>query len=814
MNGVSRGSSTESMLIPRSRIEEDVRLTRLTCLVVVLGTPAIAGIFVYGGATFAQTSMLFIPVMLGALAAMAMTRFMRLRVRVVRGIRYLTAYSVSLATLLGVYMNDFSAHIVLGYIGATFAASQVFLSTRHLTIFYGVNMAYAVLFGALVSQFEVAPVFMIGIMAVFATIHTLMKATVLGLEHQALLNASRNRAIIAAIPDTLVRLDPNLEILDCKAPEGDHLFPDPTLAIGMPALSLLPEDIRELIDDKLRQAREGDGIARTDLAVQGPEATHHYECRFVPVGNGETLIIFHEITHRKRDEERLRSSEALFHTTINAIGDWIHVVDRELRIRYLNRALLEKKGRLDLPTDVVGHTMREAYPWLPEKVIEEYDDVFRTGVPMETVDTSSVNGLMVVTETRKWPVYDGDDVIRVVTVTRDITELKQTEEALRQAKDFAERLFRVSPSAIFTVDLADRVTSWNDRAAEVTGYGSDEVLGQLCSEFMETSCSVTSAIQVGGAPLPVSADECSITRKDGALLTVLRRSDALRGPSGEVIGAIESFEDVTESKRAFDEAARKTHELREFTRRLELSNRELKEFAYAASHDLQEPLRKVTAFGQRVAARAGDALDETARDYLARMMNAAERMQVLIEALLQYSRVTTKVERFQRVDLDAVVGEVITDLEVAIESSGAEVEIEGLPTLSADPVQMRQLFQNLIGNAIKFRRPDVSPRVRITASQVGPNGSAQEIIDADRRTWEVTVRDNGVGFEPRHAERIFAVFPRLHSRSEYEGTGVGLAICRKIVERHNGVITAEGEPGVGAAFMLRLPQSPPEEEGA
>ena len=236
---------------------------------------------------------------------------------------------------------------------------------------------------------------------------------------------------------------------------------------------------------------------------------------------------------------------------------------------------------------------------------------------------------------------------------------------------------------------------------------------------------------------------------------------------------------------------------------LHRSNAELEQFASIASHDLQEPLRKIRSFATRLEATQADAFDDAGRDYLARMTNAAARMQALIEDLLAYARVSSRGEAFQRVDLNRIAAEVIVDLEVAIEEAAAQVEIDDLPTADADPSQMRQLLQNLVSNAIKFRRPGESPVVRIR----GLDGVADGDVREDNgETVRFAVEDDGIGFEPQYADRIFSVFQRLHGRTAYEGTGIGLAICMKIAQRHGGTITATGDPGRGARFVISMPK--------
>ncbi|MBD2306069.1 response regulator [Chroococcidiopsis sp. FACHB-1243] len=241
-----------------------------------------------------------------------------------------------------------------------------------------------------------------------------------------------------------------------------------------------------------------------------------------------------------------------------------------------------------------------------------------------------------------------------------------------------------------------------------------------------------------------------------------------------------------------------------YAQELARSNAELQQFASVASHDLQEPLRKIQAFGNRLKASCGDVLNEQGLDSLERMQNAAGRMQTLIDDLLMLSRVTTKAQPFVTVDLNRVVKEVLSDLEVRIQQTGGKVEVSSLPKIDADPVQMQQLLQNLLSNALKFHKQDTPPVVKLFSQLF--DSQHQPVTDgAIATSCQIMVEDNGIGFEQKYLDRIFNVFQRLHSRSQYEGTGIGLAICRKIVERHQGSITAQSSPGQGAKFTIALP---------
>ncbi len=254
--------------------------------------------------------------------------------------------------------------------------------------------------------------------------------------------------------------------------------------------------------------------------------------------------------------------------------------------------------------------------------------------------------------------------------------------------------------------------------------------------------------------------------------------------------------------------------LKQYSDDLARSNTELEQFAYVASHDLQEPLRKIQAFGDRLEATNGDALSERGLDYLRRMKDSASRMQNLISDMLTLSRVTTKGQPFVVVELGNVVREVQSDLEVRIEKEGATLDIGDLPAIEADPTQMHQLFLNLIGNAVKFRREDVAPVVKVRSELLTEEPSLQAGGRWSQRICRITIQDNGIGFDQKHAERIFTIFQRLHGREEYEGTGIGLAICDKIVQRHSGTITAEGTSGQGASFTITLPTKQADGEGS
>jgi len=246
----------------------------------------------------------------------------------------------------------------------------------------------------------------------------------------------------------------------------------------------------------------------------------------------------------------------------------------------------------------------------------------------------------------------------------------------------------------------------------------------------------------------------------------------------------------------------RTQELTLYSDELSRSNRELEEFAFVASHDLQEPLRKIQAFSDRLETMFKDELGEKGIDYIGRMKNAAQRMSNLINDLLEFSRVTTRGKDFDDTDLNGVVADILSDLEIAIKESNAQVNVDELPVIQADKSQMQQLFLNLLSNAVKFRKAGTTPRIDITYEDVN---EFSEELNVDTQWQVVTIKDNGIGFSQEYADKIFVPFQRLHGRSEYKGTGIGLSVCRRIVERHGGIINAQSIEGEGATFTIKLP---------
>jgi len=290
---------------------------------------------------------------------------------------------------------------------------------------------------------------------------------------------------------------------------------------------------------------------------------------------------------------------------------------------------------------------------------------------------------------------------------------------------------------------------------------------------------------------------------DGSVHYIAARGKLVRDDEGRPVRLNGLIWDISERRHVEEELRKsrddlelrvgeRTAELSATVARLELVNAELREFAFVASHDLQEPLRKIQTFCDMAQKRCAPVLDSTSKDYLDRVIHSVSRMRQLLSDLLQFSRVASKPEPFEKIDLVKIVREAADVFEKTVKNAGALIAIESMPTIEADESQMLRLFQNLIGNALKFRSKEI-PKVKVYGKRVG------------RGLCEIVIEDNGIGFDQQFAELIFKPFQRLHNRNEYEGTRMGLAICRKIVERHGGSVSAESEPGKGSIFIIRLP---------
>jgi signal transduction histidine kinase len=397
-----------------------------------------------------------------------------------------------------------------------------------------------------------------------------------------------------------------------------------------------------------------------------------------------------------------------------------------------------------------------------------------------------------------------------ISIRSDITEQKEREAELTQLSAALkvqnlhfDTALNNMVQGLCLFDADQRMIVCNKRYLDIFGFSADVVKpGIMLREIMEYSVSLgnyssenaTAAVK----QRPAHAENKEVSEleqwlSDGRVISVLHQPM----PGG---GSVATYEEITDRKR--DEERLKRH-----ADELEKRNQELQVFAYVASHDLQEPLRKIEAFGGRLKKKYSDKIGTDGQQYLERMDDAARRMRQLIEDLLAYSRVTERGGEFEPCDLNNVLEGVLSDLEIRITETGATIDADTLPTISAAPILMRQLLQNIIGNSLKFVADGKTPVTRVACRDCKlphPDNPRKNI-----KAIEIEITDNGIGFEQKYADQIFGIFQRLHGRTEFDGTGIGLATCRRIIEGHGGEIQAVGRPDEGATFLIRLPVTPP-----
>jgi PAS domain S-box-containing protein len=382
----------------------------------------------------------------------------------------------------------------------------------------------------------------------------------------------------------------------------------------------------------------------------------------------------------------------------------------------------------------------------------------------------------------------GEDAC-IHSVGRDITDQKSLEQSVARAAAIIE----ASGDAILSKDAEGIITSWNAGAERLYGYSPAEMVGQPVSRIVPPHRAgeergITRKIMSGAQ---IDHYETQRVRKDGTLVDVSLTVSPVRDSSGRVVEASAIARDITERKQVERRLADAAAELQRRSDDLERSNTDLEQFAYAVSHDLSEPLRMVSSYLQLLARRYEGRLDQDADDFISFAVDGAMRMHDLIEGLLLYSRAGTAEYRLGPVDTGPVVRGTLAAMKGAIRDSDADIEVDDLPTVTGDETQISRIFQNLIGNAIKFTDGE-QPRVSVSASREGAD-------------WRFVVSDNGIGIDPGQAERVFIVFQRLNERERYPGSGIGLALCRRIVQRQGGRIWAEPRPGGGSNFYFTLP---------
>lgn len=503
-----------------------------------------------------------------------------------------------------------------------------------------------------------------------------------------------------------------------------------------------------------------------------------------------------QVAVQRQDIDALARREHLLEAIIHSTPAVIYMKAVDGRYRLVNKRFSDL-FHVSLE-EMVGRTDAEVFPAEMAARFRANDvEVIRTDRPIEFEELAPHDDGPHTYISLKVPLRDpSTNEVFLCGISTDITVAKRAEAALKESKALYASLVDNLPVALFRKNLNGEFTFVSERFCQYVGRPERELLGRTDYDLFSRDLAEK-----------YRSDDLQVAR-DGMIFDEVEEQESRTGrrryvhvikapvydAQQRVCGVQGVFWDETERRQA-EEA------LRRMAVELARSNKELENFAYVASHDLQEPLRKVIAYGGRATARDQTAMDDVVRDCVDRMVSAAQRMKTMIDDLLSLAQVTTDRRPFEWVDLNVVARDALEDFDVPIEEVGATINVDHLPTIEADVVQMRQLFQNLIGNALKYRRHDIPPRLEILAAHPDDAARGPMAVEA----CELRFIDNGQGFDPRYRERIFEPFERLHSAEMVAGSGIGLALCRRIVERHDGRIVAQSAPGEGATFVVTLP---------
>jgi PAS domain S-box-containing protein len=495
-----------------------------------------------------------------------------------------------------------------------------------------------------------------------------------------------------------------------------------------------------------------------------------------------------DITESKKSVEALQESKELFGTFFESSVAGISMVDLDGKFIRVNKKLCA----------ILGYSPKELMQLKSNDItfIEDKEigvSLIKQMAAGEIREASfenryvKKNGKLIWVHLSISAINDKEGKYRnFVTYIQDITERKKAEINLQEKVEGLRRMATVvsdSNDAVILHDFDGKILAWNRGAKETYGYSEAEALSKNVREIVaepdrEAALTLIKKIKQGEV---VKSFELRRVTKDGRILDVWLTTTLLTDEKGKPVAIATTERDITERKKAEEKLITSLKDL-------ERSNKDLEQFAYVASHDLQEPLRMVASYTQLLEKRYKDKLDSDALEFINYAVDGANRMQGLINDLLSFSRVGT---RGKLIDSHTALGQARVNLSMTIEENNAIVTNDDLPEVMADETQLIQLFQNLIGNAIKFHKPGESPRIHISAQRKNED-------------WVFSVRDNGIGIDPQYFDRIFVIFQRLNTREEYKGTGIGLAICKKIVERLGGKIWIESQPGQGATFYFTL----------
>lgn len=518
--------------------------------------------------------------------------------------------------------------------------------------------------------------------------------------------------------------------------------------------------------------------------------------RMVKTESGHHVVVgtSQDVTEEHRLRFELSERSRLLESVTDRNTDIITVLDRDGIILLWNRAAeFHYDKRRD---EITGKHIFDVFPEQRGSVADVWMQRVMNGEEMFIPEGkfSTRDGYY---QMHLFPLHDADNVVvGMLSIIHDITDEYHLRKQLLERGAFVESLVDNLPLMIAAFDKDLNYTAWNNATEQLYGLKREAVLGKNMLELLPgmRNTDIHRYVEKAFAGETIHRQDAKYQSFDGYYDNYLV---PIRGNDGSVNSVISIGVDITARKRNEERIEQQNAELKRI-------NRELSSFAYVASHDLKEPLRKIQVFAGRLLEKEADQLSTSGKDYFKRMQSAAGRMDALIEDLLSFSRINSMDQTFEDADLNELLEQAKTDLAVIVAEAGASVLSSGLPRLRVIPFQIRQLFQNLLSNSIKFQQPGLPPVIRVSAAEV--QGSTNPFAGAaSNKTYVViSVRDNGIGFDRQFSERIFDLFQRLHGREAYAGTGIGLSICKKIAENHNGTVTADGEPGKGATFNIFL----------
>jgi PAS domain S-box-containing protein len=612
----------------------------------------------------------------------------------------------------------------------------------------------------------------------------------------------RYRGLLEAAPDAMVVVNQDGEIVLLNLQAEKQFGYQRDELVGQKVKNIIPEGFAErLIADGTRTAAEalaqqiGTGIELNGLRKDG--SAFPIEIMLSPLESAEGILVtaaIRDISVRKAAEKHLAQMEGRYRGLLEAAPDAMVVVNQGGAIVLLNVQAEKQFGYSR--DELIGQKVKNIIPkGFAERLIadgtrtaaEALAQQIGTGIELVA---QRKNGSEFPIEIMLSPLESAEGTL-VTAAIRDISVRKAAEKHLAQMEGRYRGLLEAAPDAMVVVNQGGAIVLLNVQAEKQFGYSRDELIGQKVKNIIpegfaerlvaDALRSVEDALaqQIG------TGIELTGRRKDRSEFPIEIMLSPLESAEGTLVTA--AVRDITTRKKAEANLLNKVEELNR-------SNEELGQFAYIASHDLQEPLRMVASYTQLLSRRYKGKLDPDADEFIAFAVDGASRMQRLIQDLLAYSRVGTKGKDLLYTSSEDALQQALINLRGAIEEKGAQVTHDPLPSVLADEMQLIQLFQNLIGNAIKYQSSGI-PKVHISAAK------------SDGKKWTFSVKDNGLGIDSQYFEKIFGMFQRLHKREEFAGTGIGLAICKKIVERHGGNISVESESGHGSTFRFALAES-------